>query len=207
MVEITSAPSWASVKLSDIVRDDGDFCDGDWIESKDQDSAGEVRLIQLADIGDGIFKNKSNRHLTLQKAYDLKCTFLNQGDVLIARMPEPLGRACIFPLKGVEKFVTVVDVAILRVDSDIASNKYVCHILNSPQSRSYIDELESGTTRKRISRKNLGILDFPIPPLAEQHRIVARVDELFALADAAAGQGAAAEAARERWVGRVTNDE
>ena len=182
-MENTSAPNWASVKLSDLVRAEGAFCDGDWIESKDQDSAGEIRLIQLADIGDGIFKNKSDRHLTLQKAYDLKCTFLNQGDILIARMPEPLGRACIFPLKGAEKFVTVVDVAILRVDSELASNKYVCHILNSPQSRSYIDELESGTTRKRISRKNLGTLDFPLPPLAEQHRIVAKLEELFSELD------------------------
>ena len=36
----------------------GLFSDGDWIESKDQDQNGKIRLIQLADIGDGFFINK-----------------------------------------------------------------------------------------------------------------------------------------------------
>ena len=159
------------------------FCDGDWVESKDQNAEGEIRLIQLADVGDGIFKDRSNRHLTLQKAFELGCTFLNYGDILIARMPEPLGRACIFPLKWMQKYVTVVDVAILRIDSVIADNHYVCHMVNSPQSRSAIDKLESGTTRKRISRKNLETISFPLPPLPEQHRIVAKIEELFSELD------------------------
>src|SRR6266581_2115330 len=76
---------------------DGLFVDGDWVESKDQDPDGEVRLIQLADIGDGIFRNRSSRFLTLEKAKELRRTFLEPEDVLIARMPERLGRACTFP--------------------------------------------------------------------------------------------------------------
>jgi type I restriction enzyme S subunit len=40
---------------------DGLFVDGDWVETKDQDPNGEVRLIQLADIGDGTFRDRSSR--------------------------------------------------------------------------------------------------------------------------------------------------
>src|SRR5262245_32353087 len=63
---------------------DGLYADGDWVETKDQDPQGEARLIQLADVGDGVFRNRSARFLTLVKAKELGCTFLEPGDVLVA---------------------------------------------------------------------------------------------------------------------------
>src|SRR6266568_6955653 len=90
-------PGWALANLPDMLAQDGVFSDGDWVESKDQDPGGDVRLIQLADVGDGSYRNRSARFLTSSKAHELGCTFLQPGDVLIARMPDPLGRACLFP--------------------------------------------------------------------------------------------------------------
>src|SRR3982751_6693230 len=108
MVNGIEIPShWAVKKLSEIIGNAGLFCDGDWVETKDQDKNGEVRLIQLADIRDGYFRDKSDRHLTFKRAKELNCTFLSKGDILLARMPEPLGRSCIFPLNGSKKYVTV----------------------------------------------------------------------------------------------------
>ena len=75
----------------------GLFVDGNWVESKDQDPEGDVRLVQLADIGIGRFRDRSSRFMTTEKAEELRCTFLEPGDLLIARMPDPIGRACIFP--------------------------------------------------------------------------------------------------------------
>ena len=71
-----------TVTFSDIIGNNGVFIDGDWVESKDQDPNGEVRLLQLADIGDGYFINKSNRFLTKESAKKLRCTFLEAGDIL-----------------------------------------------------------------------------------------------------------------------------
>jgi type I restriction enzyme, S subunit len=167
--------------LKDITQDCGLFCDGDWIETKDQDPNGNVRLIQLADIGDGFFKDKSARFITEEKAAELNCTFLQKGDILIARLPDPLGRACIFPYDG--KFITAVDVAILRIKNENISSQYVMHMVNSHMFRKQIKKYESGTTRKRISRKNLEKIEFEIPPLDEQARIVARIEELFSELD------------------------
>ena len=198
--------SWVEVGLEPLVAANGLFTDGDWIESKDQDPKGEVRLVQLADVGDGCFHDKSNRYLTLEKATKLRCTFLETNDLLIARLPNPLGRACLFPGSS-KKCITAVDICIYRLGNTWVDNNWLLNVLNSPYVREQIGKFATGTTRQRISRKNLAKIRFPLPPTAEQHRIVARVDELFALADAAAGQGAAAEAARERWVGRVTNYE
>lgn len=173
---------WASATLSDLVGCDGIFCDGDWVESKDQDPHGDVRLVQLADIGDGSYRDRSHRYLTSATAKELRCTYIKAGDLLIARMPDPLGRACLFPGDS-KPCVTVVDVCIVRPESAISSS-WLVHQLNSPQMRRMVAKLQSGTTRKRISRANLATISFPIPPLTEQTRIADKLDELLSDLDA-----------------------
>ena len=169
--------------LVDIISNGGLLCDGDWIEKKDQDVRGKVRLIQLADIGDGEFKDKSSKYITLETAERLHCTFLEKGDILIARLPEPLGRACIFPLEGAH--ITAVDIAILRIKDISINPQYIMYLINSSTFRSQIKQYESGTTRKRISRKNLEKIEFSLPNLEIQNRIVARIEELFSKFDKA----------------------
>src|SRR3546814_720160 len=44
-----------------------------------------------------------------------------------------------------------------------------------------IDAKAPGTTFKEVSGKIVAAVPFPLPPLPEQHRIVAKVDELMAL--------------------------
>ena len=169
--------------LVDIISNGGLLCDGDWIEKKDQDVRGKVRLIQLADIGDGEFKDKSSKYITLETAERLHCTFLEKCDILIARLPEPLGRACIFPLEGA--YITAVDIAILRIKDISINPQYIMYLINSSTFRSQIKQYESGTTRKRISRKNLEKIEFSLPNLEIQNRIVARIEELFSKLDKA----------------------
>ena len=158
------------VTFSQIIGESGLFIDGDWVESKDQDINGDVRLIQLADIGDGHFINKSNRFLTGQKAKDLKCTYLRPGDLLIARMPDPLGRGCIFP-ELETPCVTVVDVCIVRPDPNIAVAKWLKFLVNSPDFRNKIKQYIKGATRQRISRGNLEKIHFVLPSLPNQQHI------------------------------------
>lgn len=171
---------YPDVTLPNLVGSNGIFIDGDWIESKDQDINGDVRLIQLADVGLGEYLNKSNRFMTSAKAKELKCTYLKPGDILIARMPDPIGRACIFP--GDEMpCVTVVDVCILRPDTRLADSSWLVHRINSSGFRNEISAWVTGTTRQRISRGNLSNLKFPLPPLDEQRRIAAILDKADAI--------------------------
>jgi type I restriction enzyme S subunit len=46
-----------------------------------------------------------------------------------------------------------------------------------------IDAAASGTTFKEVSGKDVSLIPIPVPPLAEQKRIVAKVDELMKLID------------------------
>ncbi len=145
------------------------FTDGDWVESKDQDPGGEVRLIQLADIGDGAFLDKSARFLSVDKARELRCTFLQPGDLLIARMADPIARCCLFP--DIDQLAaTVVDVTIVRTGPDV-DREYLAYAVSNPVFRSEALGSASGTTRSRISRSNLGMISLPLPPLDEQRRI------------------------------------
>lgn len=173
---------WVKAPLADLMTG-GLFTDGDWVETKDQDPAGGVRLVQLADVGVGSFRNRSSRFLNVEAANRLGCTYLRPGDVLVARMPEPIGRACLLPDLGQES-VTAVDVCVVRPPSGLLP-KYLMWWLNSPQAHGRIVELQSGTTRKRVSRKNLGTVETPLPPLAEQERIAHLIEEHFSHLDVA----------------------
>lgn len=183
---------WALARIPDLIGPSGVFSDGDWVESEDQDPNGDVRLIQLADVGDGAYINKSNRFLTKSKARELNCTFLRVGDVLVARMPDPLGRACIFPGDRKDS-VTVVDVCVIRGEQEHFDHCWLMHFINSPAMRVEIHSLQSGSTRKRISRGNLATIPLPAPPRGEQARIVEKLEELLSDLDAGVAELQAAQ--------------
>lgn len=172
-------PGWKIATIEEIAGEDGIVTDGDWIESKDQNPNGEVRLIQLADIGDGQFLDRSSRFMTMEAAKRLQCTFLKPGDLLIARMPDPLGRACLFP--GVDHpAVTAVDILVWRSGANSADARWLMHVINSPEVREQLSNLAGGTTRQRVSGGNIKRLSIPVPPKAEQRQIVTRIAALFA---------------------------
>ena len=189
---------WEVVRLKDLVSSNGIMTDGDWVESKDQDPRGSVRLIQLADIADGKFQSKSSRFLTPEKAEELRCSYLRPGDLLIARMPDPLGRACIFP-GDARAAVTVVDVCIFRAGTKEVSHEWLMNCINSPRVRGVILARASGTTRQRVSGGNLKELEVRIPPAAEQRRIVEKIEALTARSGRAREALAALPALLDRY--------
>lgn len=174
---------WVWTTLGDLGQT-GLFTDGDWVESKDQDPSGVNRLIQLADLGIGTFKDKSNRWMNDEAFERLNCTTLRTNDILIARMPDPLGRACLFPNLPYRS-ATVVDVAALRPDAELLNPRWLMWIINTDIVSTQIANFATGTTRQRISRKNLALVRVPLPPFPEQHRIVEALEDHLSRLDAA----------------------
>ncbi len=171
---------WPQKSLGKFLTEAEIFVDGDWVESKDQDPTGEVRLVQLADIGDGSYLNKSARFLTMKTAERLNCTFLRPGDILIARMPDPLGRACIFPGDSKDS-VTVVDVCVIRPDRKGPDPLWLMCCINSIGFRSTIARYMTGTTRGRISRGNLSQIPTICPPITLQRDFAARATAIHSM--------------------------
>ena len=147
------------------------FIDGDWIEAKDQSGSG-IRLIQTGNVGVGTFKDKGDRarYISEETFNRLNCTEVVEGDILISRLPEPVGRACIIPA-GLGKSITAVDCTIIRLNDKVLP-KFFVTFTNTPDYAMQIKKVLSGTTRLRVSRANLGKIQVPLPSIDKQQQFV-----------------------------------
>ena len=147
------------------------FIDGDWIEAKDQSDSG-IRLIQTGNVGVGVYKDKEDkaRYISEETFHRLNCAEIFEGDILISRLPDPVGRACSIP-GGLGKSITAVDCTIIRLNEKVLP-KYFISFTNTPDYAMQIKKVLSGTTRLRVSRANLGKIQVPLPSKDEQQRFV-----------------------------------
>jgi hypothetical protein len=170
--ELPELPTgWEWAELASVAGVDGLFVDGDWILAEDLKSGRDVRLLQLGDVGVGRFLDKSAKWISAARFEQLDCTQVLPGDLLISRMAEPIARACQVPPLA-DRMITAVDVTICRVTNPGFDPEYVMHALNSSVMREQAEREARGTTRRRITRKRLGTLLLPKPPLEIQRRVV-----------------------------------
>ena len=138
------------------------FNDGDWVEAEHIADKG-IRLIQTGNIGVGRYVEKEGKKYIYKASFEkLKCKLLIVGDLLICRLSEPAGRACILPDLGEGNVITSVDVTIFRPNPDSADREYLVQYFSTPQWFDAVLEHVGGTTHKRISRGALGKISIPI---------------------------------------------
>ena len=75
--------------------------------------------------------------------------------------------------------ITAVDCSILRFNKELLIPEYFVYYSKSILYDNQIQPLCTGSTRKRISRKNLGKIEIPLPSLEEQKRIVDLLNDTF----------------------------
>ena len=110
---------------------------------------------------------------------------MKQGeDILVSRMPDPIGRACISPIFEYP-YIVAVDISIVKVNDNI-EKKFLLYFLNKESTLQKMKLLATGATRQRISRKKLETIRVPMPPLREQQKIadiLSKVDEQIDLTE------------------------
>lgn len=119
-----------------------------------------------------------------------------RGDILFTT-EAPMGNAAVVRLDG--KFGLAQRVINFRLYGDLDSDFIVLQLLSEP-FQSILDKTATGLTAKGIKAAKLKRLPLAVPPLAEQHRIVAKVDELMALCDRLEAAQAERESRRDQLV-------
>lgn len=111
--------------------------------------------------------------------------FLKEGDLLWnSTGTGTIGRAAIVHLKDKEKLVVDSHVTIVR-PGECIEPKYVHYWVMSPAVQNSIEAMQSGSTNQvELSKGAVESTPIPLPPLEQQKRIVAKIEELFSHIDA-----------------------
>lgn len=144
-----------------------------------------LRLDDVARISDETHQKMSGTHVAA-------------GDILFNITGASIGRCAIVPSSfdtgNVSQHVTIIRPCI----PDICG--YLHKVLISGLVQDTVMAVQVGVSREGLSIGKLGQFPIPLPPLDEQHRIVAKVDELMALCDRLEADQADAEAAHAQLV-------
>lgn len=147
-----------------------------------------------ADLGGyrDLYISRGARDLTDKGLADGSAKLMPEGTVLFTSRA-PIGYVAIAsnPISTNQGFKSIVPF-------DSECSRYIALAM-----RTFADDINAnapGTTFKEVSGKIVGAVPFPLPPLAEQKRIVAKVDELMALVDALEAGTRAGMAAHETLV-------
>ncbi|MGY3942200.1 restriction endonuclease subunit S [Aeromonas tecta] len=163
--------TWSWVRLNDIT----DYNGRPNIEP--DNIKGDVWLLDLEDIEKDTSKLLYRAFYEERESKSNKSTF-KCGDVLYGKLRPYLNKVIIADLDGV---CTTEIVPI--VPSDGLHPAYLKYLLKSPAFQNYVNSLMYGVKMPRLGTEDAIKSVHPLPPFAEQHRIVAKVDELMALCD------------------------
>lgn len=122
------------------------------------------------------------------------------GDIMFTR-EAPMGEAAIIPVE--KKFCLGQRIMLIRPMSEYINTKYLLLALTEPNLLERASTDAIGSTVKHLRVGDVEDLCLPLPPLAEQNRIVAKVDELINLCDQVKAKLARAQALNERLAGTL----
>ena len=158
---------------------DGPF--GSDLKSSDYQSSG-VPLIQLNNIRDGKHFLRNMKFVTEEKKEELSRHVAVPGDIVIAKMAEPVARSAVVASDYVE-YVIVDDCIKMTPDLVKVDLSFLIWAINSDVVRINAELVSTGTTRIRISLGDLKKLKIPYPPLLEQKGIANFLDHETAKID------------------------
>ncbi len=164
---------WVWTKLGDVVMA---VTDGDHMPPP-QSTTG-IPFLVISDVNEGFIKFEKARFVP-QKYYDNlpEIRKAERGDILFTVTGS---YGIVIPVDTDVNFCFQRHIGLIKV---IESREWLSYILRSQYVKHYCDEHATGTAQKTVGLETLRMLQIPLPPLAEQHRIVSEVEKYFSLID------------------------
>lgn len=170
------------IKIEELVSNKSDIVDGPFgsnLKTVDYVDDG-VRVIQINNIGESSFRDKNKKYITEEKYKSLLKHSVVPGDIVVAKMGEPIGRACILP-DYISKAVIVADCMKIRPNLAIINRKYLEFLLNTEEVKTQFRKYSQGSTRVRLNLTMLRQVEVLYPPIELQNQFadfVNQVDKL-----------------------------
>ena len=142
------------------------------------------RVVRLQNVGEGVFRDE-RAHISEERYEQLMKHAVRPGDIVASSLGEDAPRACLVPAwLG----PAVVKADCIRVRTfDGVDPAFLMWMLISPPVRAQAASSIKGVGRPRLGLGGIKRLSIPVPPLNEQRRIVAAIEEQFSRLDAAEG--------------------
>jgi type I restriction enzyme, S subunit len=143
---------------------------------------------------------RSDGLISISRAFHqaIRKSALAPGDVVVVRSGN-VGTACVIPPSVPEGNCS--DLVVVKKPHAVLPD-YLCFYLNSLAAR-HVEEGSVGVALTHFNTKSVATMPLPLPPLGEQRRIVAKVDELMAVCDRLEAQLTTAQAEGRRLLEAV----
>jgi len=115
------------------------------------------------------------KFIDVNKATELEAHSIDPGDLLITKMGDPPGNAALYPNHRPRAIITA-DCIKLRTTPIITAKSFFISVINSKFISNQIASRTRGVAQKKISLDRFRDIALPLPPLAEQSKIVAKIE-------------------------------
>ena len=175
---------WRIATLGELVDQKADIVDGPFgsnLKSSHYTESG-ARVIRLQNIGFGRFR-PAEAFISHEHFETLKRHNATEGDLLFSSLGENLPRVCLVPDLGGPAIVKA-DCIRVRL-SESVNHRFILHSTQRPEANEWADAQMHGMGRPRLGLGAIREFPVPLPPLAEQERIVEILEGHLSRLDAA----------------------
>lgn len=178
--------TWRWIQIGNLGKSLGteSFSDGPFgsnLKREHQVLEPEVRIIQLSNIGEFGWRDENEKYTSFHHLENVipRCE-VEPNDFVIAKMM-PAGRTIIVPNLGTR--MTLGSDAMKFKPNPILDKRYLLYAMHSEAFLGQVYASAHGITRIRTTLNSIKSCVLPIPPLAEQQRIVEKLDKLLPLCE------------------------
>lgn len=139
-----------------------------------------IPMLSARNIENGKITFDEVRYISeIDYAFENHRSRIEAGDVLLT-IVATIGRSAIISTPIQQRFALQRSVAAIK---PLINGHFLMYVFQAPEFQKLLTDNAKGTAQKGVYLKTLRELPIPLPPLQEQHRIVAKIEELFSELD------------------------